>query len=342
MATIPSKSRQLPKPGLNVKKPIIQRRLNPSRPYTSGKLKVTIPQYNGSEGYTKIALIQPASWGDNINSTLMFKPLKEHYGNMVLDVYTAEIYASAFANNPYVNRLVAFPAPTKEKALHLLHVIPPLIQAKGYDKIFCPHPMINGDKWTSIRHGELGTNLINAWVRALEEAGIDYKMPLETVLSLTPDEVANVNAFCSLINMNSRNILMEVEGLSGQTYWNHHWTERVGKHLLRGDTNLFLSRRQSGGDVAELERHAPGRIHFVGGLSIRECAELFNRCQMFFSVSSGLSNACNTNWCRKDVKWIETINSDAVSSAPIRREGKIFWTDNNLDHFMGMLTEQGI
>jgi hypothetical protein len=303
---------------------------------------VTIPHYNGDEGYTKIALIQPASWGDNINSTLMFKPLKDHYGSMVLDVYTAESYASAFFNNPYINRLIEFPAPTKEKALDLLNVIPPLVQGKGYDKIFCPHPMINGDKWTSIRHSELGTNLINAWVRALEEADIAFTLPLETILVLTPNEVANVDNFCSRVNMNSRNILMEVEGLSGQTYWNHHWTERVGKYLLRGDTNLFLSRRTSGSDVAALEQYAPGRIHFVGGLSIRECAELFNRCDIFFSVSSGLSNACNTNWCKKDGKWIETVNSDAVSSALIRREGKIFWTDNNLDHFMDMLAEHGI
>lgn len=303
---------------------------------------MTLPHYSGEENFAKIALIQPASWGDNINSTLMFKPLKDHFGHMVLDVYTADIYASAFANNPYVNRVVQFPAQSKEKALHLLNVIPPLVVGKGYDRIFCPHPMINGDKWTSIKHGSLGTNLINAWVRALEEAGIEYQMPLETVLRLTDHEVGNVNAFCAARNMNGRNILMETEGLSGQTFWNGEWTVRTGKHLLRGDTNLFLSRRASGPDVEELERFAPGRVHFAGSLSIRECAELFNRCDAFFSVSSGLSNACNTNWCRTDRKWVETINSDAVSSAPIRRGGKIFWMDNNLDGYLNMLREHDL
>ncbi len=342
MATIPLKGRTVSHHSL--KKPIVQqRRVATNRSTVNTRHTVTIPHYNGNEGYTKIALIQPASWGDNINSTLMFKPIKDHYGpNMVLDVYTANSYASAFVNNPYVNRLIEFSAPTKEKALDLLNTIPPLVQGKGYDKVFCPHPMINGDKWTSIKYGELGTNLINAWVRALEEANIPFSLPLETILVLTPNEIANVNNFCSQANMHSRNILMEVEGLSGQTFWNHHWTERVGKHLLRGDTNLFLSRRVSGQDVAALERHAPGRIYFVGGLTIRECAELFNRCDIFFSVSSGLSNACNTNWCKKNGKWIETVNSDAVSSAPIRNEGKIFWTDNNLDHFMDMLVQHGI
>lgn len=301
-----------------------------------------IPHYTGGDGITRIALIQPASYGDNINSTLMFKPLKKHYGNMTLDIYTAQNYASAFINNPYVHKIIEFPAANKDQALDLLKVIPSLVQDKGYHKVFCPHPMIHGDKWTSFRHPSLGTNLINAWVRALEEESIDYEMPLETILALTQQEVDNVNAFCSRIDMNKRNVIMETESLSGQSFWNLEWTNTVGHHLLRGDTNLFLSRQRAGPDVEALRRHAPGHTHFAGSLTVRECAELFNRCDIFFSVSSGLSNACNTNWCKKDKKWIETITSDAVSSAPIRREGKIFWTHDNLNGFINMLHEHKI
>jgi len=301
-----------------------------------------MPSYTGNEDFYRIALIQPASWGDNINSTLMFKPLKDKYPESVIDVYTAENYASAFANNPYINKIVEFPAPSKERALHLIHVIPPLLQGKNYSKVFCPHPMINGDKWTSIKHGSLGTNLINAWVRALEEADVNFSLPLETVLRLTDQEVRNVDQFCQNIDMTKRNIIMETEGQSGQTFWNPQWTVEVGKHLLRGDTNLFLSRKGDGPDIQELRHHAPGQVHFAGSLSIRECAELYNRCQIFMSVSSGLSNACNTNWCTKHQKWIEVINSPAVSSAPIRSDGKIFWYNQDIPAFLAMLKDQGI
>lgn len=273
----------------------------------------------------------------------MLKPLKAHFPNSVIDVFTSTNYGAAFLNNPFINKLIQFDAHTKEQALHLVITVPPLVQGHGYNLIMCPHPMINGDKWTSIRFGHLGTNLICAWVRALEEANIPFEMPLETILRLTEEEVTKVNNYCSHVDMNKRNILMETEGLSGQTFWNRDWTVRVGKHLLTNEnTNLFISRGYPDSDIVELQQFAPGRMHFVGGLSIRECAELFNRCQIFFSVSSGLSNACNTNWCKKDVKWIETINSDAASSAPIRREGKIFWMDNNLDNFINMLIAQGI
>lgn len=345
MAPIPPKSRKL-SPAIRqvAKKQIHQRSLKPRPPITkpSSGTPVELPHYTGEENFAKIAIIQPASWGDNINSTLMLKPIKDHYGHVKIDVFTADSYASAFVNNPLIDQLITFPAPSKDQALHLLRVIPPLINDRGYTKVFCPHPMINGDKWTSIKHGEFGTNLINAWVRALEEAGIEFTIPLETILKLTDQEIHNVDAYCSKINMSGRNVLMEVEGLSGQTFWDAEWTTRVGHYLLRGDTNLFISRRGNADDIHDLECHAPGHVHFVGGLTIRECAELYNRCDAFFSVSSGLSNACNTNWCKKDKIWVETINSDAVSSAPIRREGKIFWMQHNLDGYLNMLRDRGI
>lgn len=300
------------------------------------------PTYDSSNPAYKIALIQPGSWGDNINSTLMFKPLKAKHPNCIIDVYTSSIYASAFTNNPHINRLITLPVVTKEQALHLLEIYPPLLEGRGYDKVFRPHPMLNGDKWTSIKHGELGTNLINAWVRALEEADVPYEMPLETSLRLTDVEISNARSFFERAGHAARNIMMECEGLSGQTFWDARWTVALGRHLLNGSTNLFVSRRAIGPDIQELMTHAPGRVHFAGGLTIRECAELFNRCDGFFSVSSGLSNACNTDWCKKTGFWIETVNSEAVTSAPIRKDGKTFWHDNNLSNFIGMVRERGL
>lgn len=300
------------------------------------------PSYVADDSRYKIALIQPGSWGDNINSTLMFKPLRAKYPNCVIDVYTASIYSSAFYNNPHINNLLVLPVVTKDQALHLLHVFPPLVEGHGYDKIFRPHPMLNGDKWTSIRHGEFGTNLINAWIRALEEADVPYDVPLETSLRLTDTEVKNARSFFERAGPAKRSILMECEGLSGQTFWDGKWTMALAGHLLDGQTNLFISRRGIGPDVMELMRVAPGRVHFAGDLTIRECAELFNRCDAFFSVSSGLSNACNSDWCKKDGVWIETVNSEAVTSAPIRKEGKTFWFDQNIESFLSMVKGRGL
>lgn len=296
---------------------------------------------------TRIALLQPGSWGDNINSTLMFKPLRAKWPDCTIDVFTSTSFGSAFHNNPYIHHLHETPSNTKQEALHQLVTIRPLLENRGYNAIFCPHPMVNPDKWTAIKSG-LGPNLICAWVRALEDADIPYELPLETILKLTHEETSKVDRFCKPINMERRNILMEVQGESGQTFWNNDWTMRVSRHLISDpNTNLFISRRHTAEDILELSREAPGRVHFAGGLSIRECAELFNRCDIFFSVSSGLSNACNTNWCKKNGRWIETVNGDGhggsvVNSAPIRSEGKIFWYDNDLGQFLQMLRNNNI
>lgn len=295
---------------------------------------------------TKIAIIQTGSWGDNINSTLMLKPILEHYKHECsIHVHTSSTYGSAFHNNPHISKIVEYESHDKESALHLSITIPDNIRNDGYQKIFNPHPMFNPNCWSSSRHPELGENLIYAWVNALEKEGVECEIPPTSILKLTQEEVSSIDNYCSNIpNMGSmRNILMECHGESGQTFWDHNWTIEVCDHLLSDhNTNLFISRKNSSSDIEQLRRAALGRVHFVGGLSIRQCAELFNRCQIFFSVSSGLSNACNTDWCRKDTRWIEVINSKTVTSAPIRRSNKIFWYSNNIQEFKKMLMDNSI
>jgi hypothetical protein len=294
----------------------------------------------------RIAIIQTGSWGDNINSTIMLKPILEHYNDECsIDIFTSTTYGSAFHNNQYVSRIFEYPSNSKDSALHLLTTIPDSIKRDNYEKVFVPHPMINPGKWSSSLYPELGENLIYAWVNSLESEGIKCDMPPTSILRLTADEVSSIDSYCSEIPTMStmRNVLMECHGESGQTFWDHRWTISVCEHLLADNrTNIFISRKNHSSDIEQLKKISSNRVHFVGGLSIRQCAELFNRCEIFFSVSSGLSNACNTDWCRKDVKWVETTNSPTVTSAPIRKDGKIFWHDNNIPKFINMLKENGI
>ena len=304
-----------------------------------------LPAYTTEEKRPKIALVQTGCWGDNVNSTLMLQPIVDNYKNCIIDVHTSTHYASAFYNNPLINKTVKYMATEKNTALHLTLTIPDQIKNVGYDHILTPHPMFNPGCWSSNEHPELKENLIYAWVHALEKIGIECPMPPQSILKLTNEEINRVSNFCKKIKRfkESRNILMECHGESGQTFWDHNWTVEVGIYLLQDkNTNLFISRRHTSSDIDRLQQEAPGRVYFVGDLSIRECAELFNRCQIFFSVSSGLSNACNTNWCKNDIKWIETVNSHVVTSAPIRKEGKVFWFENNLTKFKTMLSENGI
>lgn len=273
----------------------------------------------------------------------MFKPLKQRYPDSVLDIHTSTQYGEVFDNNPYPTNVFKHQSQDKNSSLHLGVTLPELLKESNYDIIFNPHPMFNSSKWCSCQHPEWGENLIFAWVHALEEKQIPYEAPLETILRLTEGEVHKITNLLAGLTGGRRNIIMEIHGESGQTFWDHNWTLRIGEHLLSNkNTNLFLSHRDLRGDVLELQRRFPGQAHWVGNLTIRECAELFNHCNYFFSISSGLSNACNTNWCRKDVGWFEVVNSLSCSSAAIRKEGKTFWHDNNIDNFVNHLREKGV
>jgi len=300
-----------------------------------------LPKYL-NDGRFRIAIVQTGAWGDNINSTLMFEPIKKHFEGCLLDVHTSTKYGDAFANNPHVDNIFYHKATTKNSALNLALTIPEALKNRGYSKIISPHPMYNSDKWNSLQNPEWGENLIFAWVRALEELEVPYGNKLTTVLKLTDPERAKVRSFINEIKnfKTSRNILLEIEGESGQTFWSPQWTIDVGNHLLDGNTNLFISHRDQRGDIVNLADHNVGHVYWVGDLSIRECAGLFNNCDAFFSVSSGLSNACNTNWCKNDVKWIEVVNSITCSSAAIRKCNKIFWHENDITAFLQMLTEE--
>ena len=279
----------------------------------------------------KIALIQTGSWGDNINSTLMLIPLKKKYPDACIEVHTSTIYETAFHNNPYINRIIAHPSIDKPTSIKLALAIAPRLT--GYDIIFNPHPFYNPDKRSSIRHPELGSNIIYAWVRALEDHGIDYSLPLETILNLTPTEINKVDQFVAHIPHfgNHRKNIMEISGESGQTFFNNTWAEAIITKLCTRGEMVFISHKFG---IPALAQKFPTLCYNANTLSIRECAELFNRCYKFFSVSSGLSNACNSNWCKKDIEWVEIIKSASDSSAPIRSVGKVFWLEDDLNKFL--------
>lgn len=306
--------------------------------------KTKIPRYEIDDEVKRIALVAPGCWGDNINQTFQLKAVKDKYPNCTIDVHSSDRYAAAFYNNDYVDNIIEYESKCKNSALHLIHTIPPLLKDSNYSIILSRHPMIY-KTWSAPKHPELGENLILVWAAQLDEIGIDYAVPLQTTMRLTQEEIAGAENFISRItNLNtSRNILMEVHAESGQTFWNDNWTRRVCEYFLQdASTNIFISRRELSKEILELNEKFGGRVYFVGTLSIRQCAHIFNYCQIFQSISSGLSNACNTSWCKKDITWLEVINSHAVSSAPMRKEGKHFWLKNNLDEYLDYLKSIGL
>jgi ADP-heptose:LPS heptosyltransferase len=285
----------------------------------------------------KVAIVQGGSWGDNINSTLMLSPIRLAFPESEIHIFTSNIYGNAFHNNKYIDRVIEHKCQNKNEAINLSIAVPPQIQNMGYSHIFSPHPMFNHDKWSSTKHPEWGENLIFAWVRALEDASIPYGS-LHTLLYPTDQEIKKAQSFYQSTTCILRpKTLMEVFGESGQTFFDFNWLDKVVRFLVQHDHIIYISNKDRNNVINNLESQFPNNVFFAGGLSIRECAVLFNECDNFISVSSGLSNACNTDYCKKNIQWIEVVNSLTCSSAAIRKEGKHFWHVNDLNQFIDFL-----
>lgn len=294
-----------------------------------------IPQLNGAPN---IAIIQPGSWGDNINSTMMLMPLKGAYPNSQIDIYSTKNYQNAFYNNPIISNIIAADIDGKNDSLNFVHIYPDLLKDK-YQIIINASPFINPHDWSSGLYPELGENLMLSWCKALEKINVHYTLPLTTLLYPTEQEKKNVQDWMQKnIKTQERKALLEVEGESGQSFWNPEWTNQTVQLLASIGITSIISKKYLTGEVQDLMRRYPDKVLFCGDLSIRECSILYNHCDIFFSISSGLSNACNTQLCTRHQIWIETVNSEVPSSMPLRKFGKKFWLKNDLKEFISYVT----
>jgi hypothetical protein len=281
----------------------------------------------------KVAFVSLGSFGDCVNSTMMFKPLREKWPDMQLDVHTTTLYASAYEGNPRIDNLIKHNAESKDRAFSLYDVIPKNLV--GYDKVIVPAAIIRPGRWKSDKHPELGYNLWCTFLGVLEELGVEYEWPLKTELYLTDAEKLRAYMFfADNIGDGRRAVLMETSGESGQTFFNDNWTSKVGNFFLDKGLSLILSRKEPTGAMNELFKRG---AHNACGLTLRECSWLFNYCDTFISVSSGLCNACCTDGRKTDGNWFEVTNSNSVSSQVLYTGGRVFWYQDNSDAFVEML-----
>lgn len=283
----------------------------------------------------KIAVVQTGCWGDNVNSTLMLKPLKNKYPKSTIDIFTAERYHTPFIKNPYIDNIIKLSSSNKNDALNLMHVVKP----KGYDLIVRNHPMLN-KTWSSHKNPQLGENLILSWVNWLEANDVDYEIPLKTDLILSKEEEnAPINFIEKYVSKDRKGIvLIEAEAESGQSFWNAQWTDTVARKLHSMNYIVLINSICEANIAQNLQTITGNRIIWMGGFTLRTMAAFYDHSDVFISISSGLSNACNTQQRKIVPHWLEVVNSLTCSSNVIRSTGKTFWHDNNIIKFCDHLS----
>ena len=208
-----------------------------------------------------------------------------------------------------------------------------MINPKGYDLIVRNHPMYNKN-WSSKLHPELGENLILSWVNWMEENNIEYEYPLKTDLFLAEEETRAPTEFIEKLPKDRKGIiLIEAESESGQSFWNGQWTDVIAKKLHTMGYIVLINSVKEAPLAKNLQTTTGNRVIWMGDYTLRTMAAFYDHSDAFISVSSGLSNACNTQQRKIIPTWIEVVNSLTCSSNVIRSTGKTFWHDNNLQNF---------
>jgi len=174
---------------------------------------------------------------------------------------------------------------------------------KDLDLCFFPAP------WANCDHLDVHFSLISNFV-----FNFPANLEIHPCLFFTPEEDQKAEQFIKNLPF-KYSIMMETKYFSGQSNWDDQTTETVINTCRSrlGDCNFIFA--------------SPNTHHLFSGkgvvdcsqFTIRQCIPIFNRCNLFLGVSSGISQAICSWTANPLVKRIELINTLTISTSPIAR-----------------------
>jgi len=237
--------------------------------------------------------------GDILNCTGILRQLKADHPTCRITWFTSERYRFALDHNPLIDELVTL----EGDPVALDQRIDELKGSRPWTRFFDPAPYRNYDK--------LPDGALLDLVRAA--AGVRWTVPSMPVVRLTVAEVAAARAYWQSLPEGPR-ILVETEFHSSQSPWKARSAFQMADALAGLDPcYVFTARNRPSYLDAFLARH-PKAVWCAE--PFRGNAELYNLCDAFIGVSSGISVLSLADWCRQDVLGIEFSRGEHWSCAP--------------------------
>ncbi len=277
-----------------------------------------------------LAIVQMASWGDVIISTIIPKALRDQRPDTKITFYTSSACAGAVVGNPHIHKLEIIPA-NKDQAWGTQNQV--IADArKKHEKVLTPwagfYPQ---NEWVPLNQPgwdyEFNPNFMWAYVRTAQLDGLTITNPPTIYLYPSAAEVASATNFVKSLSNGRRKVMMEVEGHSGQSWMRQSWIDPIMTVITEkwGDVDLLISKGgNESPEITAAKKKWPGRVHLMNHLSLREVSVVFNSCDAFIGCSSGTSNACHSQNCKRDILWFETVKNRLWDSWPLRPYGKFY------------------
>lgn len=240
--------------------------------------------------------------GDVLNLTPVAAQLRVDHPNAHITWFTSDVCAQVLEGNPHVDEVVPMEGAWDDLDARM----PELAASRPWTRFIAPAPYLNYDKAPG---GSL-------WDLYHVAPGLDWTIPVVPVLRLSEAERQRAQAWWSALPGGPR-ILMECEGRSQQSPWSLVSVDLVADALRHLDPLFVVSARMEPQEAARL-RALGMRVVFCD-LPWRLNAELYNACDAFLGISSGISALTGSTACRDDIPSVEYVRGEHWSTAGLGR-----------------------
>ncbi|MDW8075779.1 MAG: glycosyltransferase family 9 protein [Bacteroidota bacterium] len=241
----------------------------------------------------KIGIVLFRTAGDVVNGTIATRQLKHTFPNSHITWFVSERYAFVLDNNPDVDEVVALPG----DPFQLDAQIGQLLSTRRWDRFYILAPHL---AYADVPGGDL-TELM------FSKLDIPLTVPLRPVVVLRPEEVQRARQWWSQLPANRPRILVETEFHSEQTPWDKSYALEMIHRLAPAQPVFVFTAKNCPPYLDELRQSYPDVVWC--NLPFRDNAELYNLCDAFIGVASGISCLTNALWCREDVPHIEVARA---------------------------------
>lgn len=230
------------------------------------------------------------SLGDLIATSQIAKQIKHTHPNSHVVWFVLKKFQFVLRGNPYIDEFVELEGNNKEWDAR----IDELKQSRNWTEFYVPQPHLSYNYFPG---GDL-TELVKAAI------GLEWTVPYVPVLRLDEQEISNAREYFRTLPAGMK-IMVETEFQSEQSPWNVDYAKRMIESLRRHNPVFVFSAKNRPPYFDELQALYP-RVEWCT-LPYRENAELYNLCDAFIGVSSGISCLCQSDYCRTDVPHVELV-----------------------------------
>ncbi len=253
-------------------------------------------------------LVNFGSNGDILNSTPIAKHLKITNPNEKIIWLTREKYTHCIKNNPFIDeiRTVDEKIFNKVNNVNLTFYYENLIKKSNLKedinvRFLAPYYMF--DKINMLDYSLLQI------IKNITSGIKDWSCEFIPNVFLSEEEKQEAKNFIASIDNKNKNILIEYESFSQQSEFSEEYFEELAQIIQNKKYNLIFT----GLRLPEyLKKYKLNVFHYTG--SFMSNAELYNLCDIFIGVSSGISCLTHSDYCDINKLRIEIVRGQHWST----------------------------